>query len=47
MCEKKSPEGGFVVDNFLATIDYSKTGERDTACASCPSKCIVDLRASK
>ena len=47
MCEKKSPEGGFVVDNFLASIDYSKTGERDTACASCPSKCIVDLRASK
>ena len=48
MCEKKSPEGGFVVDKFLASIDYTKTGDRTAACEGCPSKCIVDLtKASK
>ena len=26
ICEKKSPEGGFWVENFLAEIDYSKGG---------------------
>ena len=43
MCEKKSPEGGFVVDNFLAVIDYSAKGSRDEAVEVCPAKCIIDL----
>jgi Na+-translocating ferredoxin:NAD+ oxidoreductase RNF subunit RnfB len=45
VCEKKSPEGGFVVENFLATIDYMKTGERKSAADACPSHCIVALNA--
>ena len=41
MCEKKSPEGGFVVEDFLATIDYSAMGDRREAAEACPPKCIV------
>ncbi len=41
MCEKKSPEGGFKVENFLASIDYSVKGERASAAEACPSKCII------
>lgn len=41
MCEKKSPDGGFAVENFLATIDYSKNGERKEAADACPVKCII------
>ncbi len=41
MCEKKSPEGGFLVENFLATIDYSIKGSRVDAIKTCPPKCIV------
>jgi H+/Na+-translocating ferredoxin:NAD+ oxidoreductase subunit B len=40
MCDKKSPDGGYVIDNFLATIDYSKTGERAEGAEKCPAKCI-------
>jgi len=40
-CTRSSPEGGFVVENFLAHIDYSKTGERDSAVKDCPTKCII------
>ena len=43
ICEKKSPEGGFVVENFLARIDYSKAGDRKEAQENCPPKCIVKL----
>jgi Na+-translocating ferredoxin:NAD+ oxidoreductase RNF subunit RnfB len=43
MCEKKSPEGGFKIENFLATIDYSAKGSRDEALEVCPAKCIIDL----
>jgi Na+-translocating ferredoxin:NAD+ oxidoreductase RNF subunit RnfB len=43
ICEKKSPEGGFVVENFLATIDYSYEGERENAKKACPPKCILSL----
>lgn len=45
MCEKKSPEGGFKIENFLATIDYSATGSRAEAVEVCPAKCIIDLDA--
>lgn len=44
MCEKKSPEGGFKVEKFLASIDYSAQGERDTAFKACPPQCIIELR---
>ncbi|RKX79378.1 MAG: electron transporter RnfB [Spirochaetes bacterium] len=40
-CEKKSPEGGFVVEDYLATIDYKAKGERENAADDCPSKCII------
>ena len=47
MCEKKSPEGGFVVENFLAKIDYSVEGSRAEAIEVCPAKCIIDLDAAE
>ena len=40
-CNKSSPDGGFEVENFLARIDYTKNGERDTAAEKCPTKCII------
>lgn len=43
MCEKKSPDGGFKIENFLATIDYSAVGNRAEAIDVCPAKCIIDL----
>ena len=42
ICNKKSPEGGFIIENFLATIDYSNNGTRDEAFTACPTKCIVE-----
>jgi len=45
ICDKKSPEGGFVIENFLATIDYSADGNRAEAIEACPAKCIIDLDA--
>jgi len=47
ICEKKSPEGGFVVEDFLARIDYSAHGGREEAAASCPSKCIIRTAPEK
>lgn len=41
LCIKKSPEGGFVVENFLARIDYEQAGERKQAAVACPPKCII------
>ncbi|MCL2294581.1 MAG: 4Fe-4S dicluster domain-containing protein [Spirochaetes bacterium] len=41
ICDKKSPEGGFKIENFLASIDYSVKGERASAAEACPAKCIV------
>ncbi len=41
ICEKKSPEGGFKVENFLSKIDYSFKGERVSAADACPTKCII------
>ncbi|MDC7124171.1 MAG: RnfABCDGE type electron transport complex subunit B [Spirochaetales bacterium] len=43
MCEKKSPDGGFKVENFLAYIDYSAEGSRTEAIEACPAKCIKNL----
>ncbi|MDA3939854.1 MAG: RnfABCDGE type electron transport complex subunit B [Spirochaetia bacterium] len=41
ICEKKSPDGGFVVENFLATINYNLKGDRIDGLKGCPSKCII------
>ena len=41
ICERKSPEGGFVVENFLARIEYKAEGGRNEAAAACPPKCII------
>ncbi|MEW5814790.1 MAG: RnfABCDGE type electron transport complex subunit B [Spirochaetota bacterium] len=43
ICEKKSPEGGYKVENFLADIDYSAKGERAEACTACPTKSIIPV----
>ncbi len=44
LCEKKSPEGGFIIQDNLAIIDYNATGERDLALASCNPKCILKIK---
>lgn len=41
ICEKKSPEGGFKVEDNLARIDYLAAGNRSEAAAACPTKCII------
>lgn len=41
LCEKKSPDGGYVVENNLSRIDYSYTGDRSAGAEKCPPKCIV------
>ncbi len=46
LCERKSPEGGFKVEDFLAIIDYAQTGGRDEAAMACPPKCIISSRAA-
>ena len=45
LCERKSPDAGFKVENFLADIDYTQTGNRDEAVAACPTKCIISSGA--
>ncbi|MBN1699600.1 MAG: RnfABCDGE type electron transport complex subunit B [Spirochaetales bacterium] len=41
VCEKQSPEGGFIVENNLARIDYRMRGDRSAAAQKCPPKCII------
>lgn len=40
-CEKRSPEGGFHVDQNLARINYRRRGDRSGAVLACDPKCIV------
>ncbi|MCK5200714.1 MAG: 4Fe-4S binding protein, partial [Spirochaetales bacterium] len=47
ICEKKSDEGGFVVENFLATINYEMKGDRSAAMKSCPTKCIISAKTAE
>lgn len=47
LCVKKSPEGGFVVENFLAIIEYDQKGDREAAAEACPPKCIFLLAKEK
>ena len=45
ICERKYPESGCVVTNFLATIDYSREmSQIAEAAEACPTKCIVEAR---
>lgn len=41
ICEKKSPEGGYKVDENLSRIDYQIAGDRREGAEACPTKCIV------
>ncbi len=41
ICAKKSPEGGYQVENFLSRIDYKAVGDRKAGAEACPPKCIV------
>lgn len=41
LCEKSSPDSGFITENFLARIDYNVKGDRNAAVVKCPPKCIV------
>lgn len=41
ICEKKSPEGGYKVENFLSRIDYKAAGDRKAGAEACPPKCII------
>ena len=41
LCERKSPEGGYKVENLLARIDYSAAGDRQAGAEACPNHCIV------
>ena len=43
LCEKKSPEGGYKVENNLSRIDFSATGDRSAGAEKCPPKCIVQV----
>ncbi len=49
LCEKKSPEGGYKVEEFLCRIDYGINGEREAGAEACPTKCIItnDLHPKK
>ena len=41
ICEKKSPEGGYKVEENLSRIDYAASGDRSEAAQACPTKCII------
>lgn len=44
ICEKKFPESGFKVENFLCTTDYTIKGkDQDGAAKACPMKCIIPI----
>lgn len=45
ICEKKFPDSGCTVVNFLSEIDYGKPMTQiGEAAAACPTKCIVEAR---
>lgn len=45
ICEKKFPEAGFIVKDFLAELDYQqdRCDQRGDAAEKCPSKCIIKV----
>ena len=45
ICEKKFPDSGCIVTNFLSDIDYSSPMTQIAEAAqACPTKCIVEAR---
>lgn len=45
ICEKKFPESGFVVNNFLSKLNYDSKGEgRDGAMEACPTHSICPIK---
>jgi electron transport complex protein RnfB len=44
ICEKRSPEGGYNVVEYLSYIDYTQKGDRAEAARKCPPHCIVENR---
>ncbi len=42
ICEKKSPDSGYKVENFLSRIDYQVKGDRTAGAEACPPKCIIN-----
>ncbi len=47
ICEKKAPEGGFKVEDFLSRIDYGASGDRKAGADACPTKCIISVERTK
>jgi Na+-translocating ferredoxin:NAD+ oxidoreductase RNF subunit RnfB len=41
ICEKKSPEGGYKVEDNLSRIDYTAKGDRRAGAEACPTLCII------
>ncbi|MCF6179747.1 MAG: RnfABCDGE type electron transport complex subunit B [Geopsychrobacter sp.] len=42
ICKKAVPEA-YIIENFLARIDYAATADTQVAVAKCPTKCIRDF----
>ena len=47
ICERKSPDAGYKVENFLSRIDHSVKGDRSAGAEACPTKCIILNQAEK
>jgi Na+-translocating ferredoxin:NAD+ oxidoreductase RNF subunit RnfB len=45
ICEKKSPEGGYKIEDNLCRIDFAIAGDRREGAEACPPKCIVENKA--
>ncbi len=44
ICEKKFPESGFIVTNFLSSLDYDSKGvDREGAAEACPTNSICKI----
>ncbi len=41
ICEKKSPDGGYKVEDNLSRIDYAAQGDRSAGAEACPTHCII------
>lgn len=47
ICVKNSEEGMFNIEHFLAKIDYTVEGSKETAAEKCPPKCIIPTPRKK
>jgi uncharacterized Fe-S center protein len=41
LCTKFGDEGAFIMDGFLAKVDYSVPITKEEVIEKCPAKCIV------